>query len=90
MAVTKIPAKVKVVETVIEPEKYVVELTRHQLLVLGCLSGITCDFNNDGGVFEAAYGDPLYAQYKAARREKIDDPSGLVFKDLTQEDNAYA
>ncbi len=90
MSVVRNPATPAVTKTIVvtpaTPETYTVTLTRHQLLVLGCLAGTTAAWDDDGGVFDVASKDPLYGKYKDFRNEKYDVPRGLQFKDLTAED----
>lgn len=86
MPVTHVPAKPAVTRIVevstATPEKYVLELTLHQALCLAVLSG-TIAGTDDGGLWEAMCGHPLYEAYRAERDLADDEDRPPFFKDLT-------
>lgn len=87
MPVTHVPAQPAVTKIVevspATPEKYVLELTLHQALCLAVLSGTTGDPNDDGGLWEALCGHPLYRAYREEREAAATEERSPFFKDLT-------
>lgn len=80
------PAVTKIVEvSPATPEKYVLELTLHQALCLAVLSGATAATDDDGGLWEALCGHPLYRDEREKAKDKGRPP---FFKDLTGSDGA--
>lgn len=92
MPVTHVPAQPAVTKIVevspATPEKYVLELTLHQALCLAVLSGTTAATDDDGGLWEALCGHPLYRAYRDEREKAEDGDRSPFFKDLTGSDGA--